>query len=71
MFPLKQKKMVFFLCPNSFKKGKLLGDRFFASAAEFFFCIGRKVLQRVGNTLVTLADSLPVPDQLISDTGYG
>jgi hypothetical protein len=47
---LTQTKIVFFLSPNFFKKLKLLGDRIFSLAAEFFFWTGRKVLQRVGNT---------------------
>jgi hypothetical protein len=45
IFPLTQTKIVFFFSPNSFKKGKLVGDQIFSSAAEFFFWIGRKVLQ--------------------------
>jgi hypothetical protein len=44
------KIVVFFLRPNSFKKGKLLGTEFFSSVAEFFFWIGQPVPQRVGNT---------------------
>jgi hypothetical protein len=32
------------------QKGKITRDRIFSSAAEFFFWICRKVLQRVGNT---------------------
>jgi hypothetical protein len=53
IFPLTQTKIVFFLNPNSFKKSKrenYWGTKFFSSAAEFFFWISRKVLQRVGNT---------------------
>jgi hypothetical protein len=53
IFPLTQTKIVFFLNPNSFKKSKrenYWGTEFFSSAAEFFFWISRKVLQRVGNT---------------------
>jgi hypothetical protein len=44
------KIVVIFLRPNSFKKGKLLATKFFSLVAEFFFWIGRPVLQRVGNT---------------------
>ncbi len=50
LFPLTQTKLVFFLSPNSFKKGKLLGAEFFPSAVKCFFWIGWKVLQGVGNT---------------------
>ncbi len=64
IFPLTQTKEMLFLSQIPSKRENYWGTEFFSLADEFFFWIGRKVLQRVGNTVIRLLrQRVPIVDK--------